>query len=100
MNENPLATMETLDPQLMAHLQKTNELVFADGALPKRIKLLMALAFDAAHGAVGGVAALARAAQAAGASKQEITEALRVAYHLTGVGAVYTASMALKELEG
>ena len=98
MNDNPLETMKILDPQLMAHLEKTNEIVFADGALPKRVKLLIALAFDAAHGAVGGVTSLAQAAMAAGAGKQEITEALRVAYHLSGVGSVYTASRALKGL--
>jgi alkylhydroperoxidase/carboxymuconolactone decarboxylase family protein YurZ len=34
----------------------------------------------------------------AGATKEEITEALRVAQHLSGVGCVYTAGQALKEL--
>jgi len=29
--------------------------VFADGALPKKFKLLIGMAFDASHGAVGGV---------------------------------------------
>jgi alkylhydroperoxidase/carboxymuconolactone decarboxylase family protein YurZ len=56
------------------------------------------MAFDAAHGAVNGVRALASAALQAGATHAEISEALRVAYHLSGVGALYTASQGLKDL--
>ena len=96
MNEHPLATLQKLDPELMAHLQATDPLIFADGALPKKFKLLVAMAFDAAAGAEGGVRSLANAALEAGATGEEIAETLRVAYHLTGVGALYTASRALK----
>jgi alkylhydroperoxidase/carboxymuconolactone decarboxylase family protein YurZ len=98
MNEHPLATLQKLDPDLMAHLQATDPLIFADGALPRKFKLLVAMAFDAAAGAEGGVRALANAALQAGASRQEIAETLRVAYHLTGVGTLYTASRALKDV--
>jgi len=56
----------------------------------------MALAFDAAHGATNGVAALAREAIAAGATRQEIAETLRVAAQLGGEGTLYTASQAMK----
>jgi alkylhydroperoxidase/carboxymuconolactone decarboxylase family protein YurZ len=98
--ENPLAAMQKLDPKLLEHLKQTEELVYGDGALPKKIKLLMALAFDAAHGAVNGVRALAAQAKAAGATDAEIAETIRVAYHLSGVGSVYVASQGLKELTG
>ena len=98
MSEHPLATIEVLDPELMAHLQTTEPLIFADGALPKQFKLLVAMAFDAAAGAEGGVRALANAALREGATMEQIAETLRVAYHLTGVGTLYTASRALKEL--
>lgn len=98
MNEHPLATLQKLDPDLMAHLQATDPLIYADGALPRKFKLLVAMAFDAAAGADGGVRALANAALQAGATKEEIAETLRVAYHLTGVGTLYTASRALKEV--
>ena len=98
MSEHPLATLQTLDPELMAHLQATDPLIYADGALPKKFKLLVAMAFDAAAGAEGGVRALANAALQAGATKEEIAETLRVAYHLTGVGTLYTASRALKDV--
>ena len=98
MSEHPLATLHKLDPDLMAHLQATDPLIFADGALPHKFKLLVAMAFDAAHGAEGGVRALANAALQAGATREEIAETLRVAYHLAGVGALYTASRALRDL--
>ena len=68
----------------------------AEGALPRKVKLLMALAYDAAHGA-NGVRSLAQQAMAAGATKEEIGEALWVAFVLSGVGSVYVASQALKE---
>jgi alkylhydroperoxidase/carboxymuconolactone decarboxylase family protein YurZ len=98
MSENPLATLGRLDPELMEHLDATNDLVYAPGVLPKKFKLLLAMAFDAAHGAQGGVRALAMAAMREGATKEEVAETLRVAYHLAGVGALYTASLALKDL--
>jgi alkylhydroperoxidase/carboxymuconolactone decarboxylase family protein YurZ len=98
MNEHPLATLQKLDPDLMAHLQATDPLIFGDGALPRKFKLLVATAFDAAAGAEGGVRALTNAALQAGATKEEVAETLRVAYHLTGVGTLYTASRALKDV--
>jgi len=56
------------------------------------------MALDASHGAVQGVKALAQEARQAGATKEEITEALRVAQYVSGVGSIYTASPALREL--
>jgi alkylhydroperoxidase/carboxymuconolactone decarboxylase family protein YurZ len=100
MAEHPLSTLEKLDPRLMNHLKETNDLIYAQGALPKKFKLLMAMAFDAAYGADQGVKALANAAMKEGATKEEIAEALRVAYHLSGVGTLYTASNGLKDLVG
>lgn len=95
--EHPLDTMQRLDPKLIDHIKLAEELVYADGALPKKFKLLMAMAFDAAHGAANGVRALAGQARAAGATDAEIAEAVRVAYHLAGVGSIYVASQGLKE---
>lgn len=96
--DHPLAAMQKLDPRLIEHIGLTNDLVYADGALPRKIKLLMAMSFDAAHGAANGVRALAAQSKAAGATEAEIAEAIRVAYHLSGVGSVYTASQGLKEV--
>ena len=98
MPENPLSTALEIDPKVVEHMRATDEWVFADGALSKKYKLLVALAFDAAHGAVGGVRGLAQRAMKEGATKEEIAEVLRVAYVMTGVGAMYIGSQGLKEL--
>ncbi len=100
VTEHPLKIYEKLDPDLLKHVENSRDFVFADGALPRKYKLLIAMAFDAAYGAVNGVKSLAQQAIDAGATKEEITEALRVAQHLSGVGCVYTAGQALKELFG
>jgi alkylhydroperoxidase/carboxymuconolactone decarboxylase family protein YurZ len=99
MAENPLATLGRIDPAILKHVQDSDELFYGDGALPRKMKLLIAMAFDAADGAAEGVRALAGAARQAGASTQEIAEALRVAYHMAGVGTLYTASQGLRDLK-
>ena len=98
MAEHPLAALGKIDPAIMQHLKEIDGLIYADGALPRKVKLLIAMAFDAADGAAAGVRALASAAMQVGATKEEISEALRVAYHLSGVGTLYTASQGLKDL--
>jgi len=98
MSEHPLKIFEKLDPELLKLVENTRELALADGALPKKFKLLIAMALDASHGAVQGVKALAQAAMQAGATKEEIAEALRVTQYICGVGSVYTAAQALKEV--
>ena len=98
MSESPLKILEKLDPELLRVVENTRELALADGALPRKFKLLIAMALDASHGAVQGVKSLAQAAIQAGATKDEIREALRVAQYVSGVGSVYTAAQALKEL--
>jgi len=98
MPENPLSAAMKIDPKLVEHLRTADDWVLADGALPAKVKLLIAMVFDATDGAVGGVRALAQRAMNKGATKEEIGEALRVAYLMKGVGPVYIASQALKEL--
>jgi alkylhydroperoxidase/carboxymuconolactone decarboxylase family protein YurZ len=98
MPDNPLSTAMKVDPKLVEHMRASDDLVFANGALSRKVKLLMAMAFDAADGAVGGVRGLAQRAMNEGATKEEIGEALRVAYLMKGVGPVYIASQGLKEL--
>lgn len=95
MAEHPLKIFEQLDPELLALVTETREFALADGALSRKVKLLIALALDASHGAVEGVKALAQAAEQAGATQEELTEALRVAHYVCGAGSVYTAAHAL-----
>ena len=98
MAEHPLRVYEQLDPKLLNLVNNTRDLALADGALPRKVKLLIAMVLDAVHGASDGVQALAREAIEAGATKEEITEALRVARYICGVGCVYTAARALREV--
>ena len=97
MPYDPLEMIGRIDPEMRKRVQDQNELVYADGALPRKVKLLIAMAFDAAHGAENGVRSLATQAKKAGATNEEMAEVLRVAYHLSGVGALYTASAGLRE---
>ncbi|MDP2744099.1 MAG: carboxymuconolactone decarboxylase family protein [Dehalococcoidia bacterium] len=98
MPEHPLKPIENLDPQLFNLVQQTRQLVFSDGALPRKFKFLIAMAFDAAHGKIEGTKSLATSAMEAGATKQEIAEVLRVTHYSAGVGCLHTAARALKEL--
>ena len=98
MAEHPLKVFEKIDPELLKLVQNTNSLALSEGALSRKIKFLMAMALDASQGAVAGVKALAEQAMKAGATKEEIGEAIRVAQYICGVGSVYTAARAFKDL--
>lgn len=99
MPENPLKPIETLDPELMKLVDETRRLALGEGgALPRKVKFLIALALDASHGAAGGVNALAHAAMHCGATREEIAETLRIAFFISGVGSTYTAAEGLGSL--
>ena len=98
MTENPLKIFEKLDPEMLKLVDDTKELALNDGALPRKIKLLIAMALDASKEAVEGVKSLTEQALKAGATKEEIMEALRVADYICGVGCVYTAARAFKDM--
>ena len=96
MPEQPMTLYRNLDPKFAGLVHDAGELALADGALPRKTKLLIAMLFDAEHGATEGVQALARQALQAGTTRQEILEALRVAEYLCGVGCLFTAAKALE----
>jgi alkylhydroperoxidase/carboxymuconolactone decarboxylase family protein YurZ len=98
MAEHPLKVFEKIDPELFKLVQNTDEFALANGALSKKIKLLIAMALDASHGAAHGVRALAQQAMKAGATREEITETLRVAQYVSGAGSIYTAAEGLRDL--
>ena len=98
MAENPLKIFERLDPELLKLVDHTKTLALNDGALPRKVKLLMAMALDASQGTVEGVKSLTQQALSAGATREEIIEAVRVAQYICGVGCVYTAAHAFKEV--
>lgn len=98
MPEHPLKTYEDLDPKFMQVLKSTRDLALEDSVLPKKTKLLIAMVLDAEHGRESGVQGLAQQAIKAGATKQEVMEALRVAEYFLGIGCIYTASRAFKDI--
>jgi len=98
MADHPLKVFEKIDPELLKLVQNTNSLALSEGALSRKVKFLMAMALDASQGAVEGVKALAEQAMKAGATKEEIGEAIRVAQYICGVGSVYTAARAFKDM--
>jgi alkylhydroperoxidase/carboxymuconolactone decarboxylase family protein YurZ len=98
MSEHPLKVLEKLDPELLKLVEDNSKFALSDGALPRKYKLLIALALDASLGAVQGVKTLAQAAMQAGATKEEVREAVRVAQYVCGASCVYVAAQALKEI--
>ena len=98
MAEHPLKMIEKLDLELFKNVETAQALALTEGALSRKVKLLMAMALDASHGTVEGVKSLTQQAMKAGATKGEIMETLRVAQYISGVGCVYTAAHAFKDL--
>jgi alkylhydroperoxidase/carboxymuconolactone decarboxylase family protein YurZ len=99
MAEHPLAHYRELDPEAVDLIQQLNNFALGDGELPRKVKILIAMALDASHGAVNGVKSLAVQAMAEGATKGEIAETLRVAMYVSGVGSVFSAAAGLRELD-
>jgi alkylhydroperoxidase/carboxymuconolactone decarboxylase family protein YurZ len=96
--ENPLQVIIDEDSELFTLLENTRELAFAEGGIPLKYKFLIAMSLDAANGAVDGVKFLAMQAMQAGATKEEVMQAVRITQYIFGVSSVYTASRALKDV--
>lgn len=95
---SPLKIFERLDPELLKHVERGRDFAFSEGTLPRKYKLLIAMALDASLGSAEGVRSLATGAMQAGATKEEILEALRVAQYICGTSTVYVAARALESL--
>ncbi len=98
MSENPLKVFETLDSELLKSLEDARKLAFTEGAIPSKYKYLIAVALDAAYGSEKGVNSLTQAAIKAGATREEIAEAIRVTYFINGAAGTYTAARGLAGL--
>jgi len=92
-----VVAIEKNDPELAQHLATLRDFTGQDGALPARIKLLMAMLADALLAHADGVKALAELARAAGASEAEIAETVRMALQTGGLPALVTATHAYKQ---
>ena len=98
MSENPLQVIKNEDPELVNLLENSHELAFAEGGIPLKYKFLIAMSLDAANGAVEGMKVLAMQAMQAGATKEEVMQAVRITNYIFGVGSVYTAARALNDI--
>ncbi|MDG6244030.1 MAG: carboxymuconolactone decarboxylase family protein [Methanolobus sp.] len=98
MEVNPLKIIHDKDNELSSILESTRQCALSEDGIPLKYKLLIALALDADHGAVEGVKNLAMQAMEEGATKEEIMQAVRVAYYICGAGTVYTAANALRDI--
>jgi alkylhydroperoxidase/carboxymuconolactone decarboxylase family protein YurZ len=98
MSTNPLDAYKEFDPKVIDCYKNLQDLTYGEGALSSKFKLLIALAIDVEHGAMQGAMALGHRAVKLGASKEEVVEALRVAYQIGGNRALFTAAQVLQNL--
>ena len=98
MAEHPLEVIRRIDPKFFENVNNSKEFALSDGALPRKFKLLIAMALDASHGVADGTGSLARQAMGAGATKEEVVEALRVVHYISGAIGAHTAARGIKEL--
>jgi alkylhydroperoxidase/carboxymuconolactone decarboxylase family protein YurZ len=80
MEEQPefLRALEKRDKEFAELIARCMEMVLKEGALSKKIKILMMMAIDASADHEEGVWPLAKMAMECGASEKEITETLEV----------------------
>lgn len=80
--------MADFDPAYHNMLEQIANIALSPNALDRRTMLLILLALDAGKGAGQGVKVLAGQARQAGASDDEIKEALRLAFYVSGMDTV------------
>ncbi|SFM19490.1 carboxymuconolactone decarboxylase family protein [Methanolobus profundi] len=98
MEGHPLNIIQEKDSEFFNMIEGVRENALSEGAIPLKYKFLIALALDAEHGAIDGVKVLAMQAMDAGATKEEIMEAVRIANYIGGIGSVYAAANALRDI--
>ena len=98
MSTNPLDIYRKFDPKVIESFDRLQELVFCEGVLTQKSKVLIAMAIDVEHGALQGAMALGMRALRLGATKEEIIETLRVSYYVGGNRALFTSSKMLQNL--
>lgn len=97
MSTNPLDIYKEFDPKVIESFDRLQDLVFREGALAQKSKVLIAMAIDVEHGALQGATALGRRALKLGATKEEIIET-RVSYYVGGNRALFTSARVLQNL--
>jgi len=88
-----------LTPEAEAAFLAFSQAVFADGALPAKIKQIIAVAVAHVTQCPYCIRGHTRAAMRAGASEQELMEAIWVAAEMRAGGAYAHSALALKQIE-
>jgi alkylhydroperoxidase/carboxymuconolactone decarboxylase family protein YurZ len=99
MSEKPTwqIILEKHAPELLKQAIGLQEMAIRDGALSAKTKTLMMVLCDALLAHPEGVAGLANRARALGASEDEITETLAVAFLMGGLPGLVTGTNAFKD---
>jgi len=98
MSGNHLDIYRKFDPKVITSFENLQDLALSEGELSQKVKLLIATAIDAENGALQGAIALGKRAIKLGATKEEIVEALRIAYYIGGNRALFTSALVLQNL--
>ncbi|MBS3748610.1 MAG: carboxymuconolactone decarboxylase family protein [Candidatus Thermoplasmatota archaeon] len=86
-----LEILEKKDAEYTSHIKANLRNNHEDKALPAKVKLLMAMALDAAHGDREGVNQLSKRAYEAGATEAEMLETAEVVGTTCGLQGLYIA---------
>lgn len=98
MARAPWDLLREKDADMATMHEQLDSMALGDGRLSKKVKLLMAMAIDASHGKEGGVRVYGGRAKEAGATDEEIFEAVRVATLISGTSGQTTALRGLDAL--
>ena len=96
MNQIPsfMETLKKRDPEFFDLVIKVIDKAQGEGVLDQKTKVLVQLALDTALGHPEGVKALSQRAKSLGATEAEIVEILRLAFLVSGIPGIVTASSA------
>ena len=92
--------LKETDPDLYGKVMGLDQVVWADGALSRQTKKIIAIAIAAALRDWHAVRSQMAGAKSLGGSKEEIEEGLRVAFLLAGMPAYIHGKTALEEYMG
>lgn len=94
-----LETLGDLDPDFLHKYRRCDHKILSDGALPAKIKIMMALAVVASKQCEACTVAQMKSALKNGATKEEIMETMEVIFITSGAPAVSACRDALKLLK-
>ena len=94
-----LETLGEVDPEFLRKYNRCDKKLLSDGALPAKVKRLMALAVVASKQCEACTVAQMKSALHAGATKEEIMETMDIIFITSGAPAVAACRDALKMLK-